>query len=100
MAICIAPNPGLFRHRPRPCLTVEAAQTLFVNGAAHGANSGTNWTDAFTTLQQALAASAGCTAIWVAQGNYQLSASNGLTPMRAEIGGCGLWWIHWHGERC
>ncbi len=45
---------------------------LYVNDDASGANNGTNWTDAFTSLQSALTASAGMVnEIWVAAGNYR-----------------------------
>jgi len=46
---------------------------IFVNHAATGANDGTSWTDAFTSLQDGLDASApgnGTNQVFVAQGTY------------------------------
>src|SRR6187399_2636952 len=45
----------------------------YVKASATGANNGTSWTDAFTTLQGALTAAATCpgiTQVWVAAGTY------------------------------
>ena len=49
-----------------PCIT-------YVNAAASGANNGTSWTDAYTSLSPALSAGAPCTAgqVWVAAGTYK-----------------------------
>ncbi|TAE26478.1 MAG: hypothetical protein EAZ91_17635 [Cytophagales bacterium] len=50
-----------------------APTTLYVNAAATGANTGLNWTDAFTDLQSVLTnpCVSSLTAIWVAQGTYK-----------------------------
>lgn len=48
-------------------------QRLYVNAAATGANTGLTWTDAFTSLEAALAASDALPSVeevWVAQGRY------------------------------
>lgn len=53
------------------------AATLYVNAIAGGANTGLSWSDAFTSLQSALALAAKCSAItqvWVAKGTYYPSA--------------------------
>lgn len=46
------------------------SQIYHVNQAALGSNDGTNWTNAFTNLQSALAIATAGTEIWVAQGTY------------------------------
>ncbi|MCB0599283.1 MAG: right-handed parallel beta-helix repeat-containing protein, partial [Phaeodactylibacter sp.] len=51
-----------------------AGNILYVNDDASGNNDGTSWTDAFTDLQDALAATSACsnvTEIWVAAGTYK-----------------------------
>ena len=48
-----------------------ASSTIFVNAAATGTNSGDSWSNAFTDLQDALAAVGSCDGeIWVAAGTY------------------------------
>jgi hypothetical protein len=47
-----------------------AQTTWFVDAAATGANDGSSWADAYTKLQDALAAAAGGDQIWVARGVY------------------------------
>lgn len=49
----------------------------YVNAAAAGANNGTKWTDAFTSLQSALDVAAPGDEIWIAQGTYK--------PTRREL---------------
>jgi predicted outer membrane repeat protein len=49
------------------------AQTIYVRSNANGANNGTSWADAFTTLDAALAAAQPGQAIWVAAGLYKPS---------------------------
>ncbi len=46
------------------------AQIYYVNHAATGINSGSNWTDAYTDLQSALNIATAGTEIWVASGTY------------------------------
>jgi parallel beta-helix repeat protein len=52
--------------------------TIYVKWDASGANSGTNWTDAFTSFQSALNAAVSGDQIWVAKGTYKPSYDYGL----------------------
>ncbi|MHC4443470.1 MAG: LamG-like jellyroll fold domain-containing protein, partial [Planctomycetota bacterium] len=57
--------------------------SVFVDAGATGANNGTSWADAFTSLQDALvAARESCAArrIWVAQGTYKPDQGANQTP--------------------
>jgi predicted outer membrane repeat protein len=50
----------------------------FVDSSATGANNGTNWADAFTSLQSALDIAISGDTIWVAKGTYYPSSDYGL----------------------
>lgn len=52
-----------------------AQTTWYVDDDASGANDGTSWQDAFTELQDALAAADPLEEIWVATGTYRPSAT-------------------------
>jgi subtilisin family serine protease len=55
---------------------------LYVNANATGGNDGSNWTNAFTKLQDALQASRSCGSIrqiWVARGTYYPDEGQGIT---------------------
>lgn len=55
--------------------------TVYVKWDATGANNGTSWTDAFTTVQAAYSASIAGDEIWVAAGTYKTAAvSSYFTP--------------------
>ena len=48
----------------------HAATVIYVHAAAVGANNGTSWSNAFTSLQAAIAAAVGGNEVWVAAGRY------------------------------
>lgn len=62
---------------------------IYVNLNAGGASNGSNWTDAFTSLQDALEVASAGDVIWVAHGIYtpveiiDLNGSGGLDPREA-----------------
>jgi predicted outer membrane repeat protein len=91
-------NPLTFTKIALAMLTLEicnvhisSASTLYVNQAAVGANTGVNWTDAYTDLQDALTAAASGDEIWVAAGLYKPSelsdadASGGTDALEATF---------------
>lgn len=66
-------NLKLIPLEERIVLDAAAAAVIYVNLHAHGADNGTSWANAFTTLQGALAKAATTTSpeqIWVAEGTY------------------------------
>ncbi len=48
-----------------------SAQTIYVKASALGANNGSTWADAFTTLDAALLVAVSTSQIWVATGTYK-----------------------------
>jgi hypothetical protein len=52
------------------------SSVLYVDARAAGANNGASWADAFTDLQDALAAADGCE-VWVARGTYRPAGPGG-----------------------
>ena len=55
-----------------------SATTYYVNINATGANNGTSWTNAYTSLQSALDAATSGGQIWIAKGIYKPSSAYGL----------------------
>jgi hypothetical protein len=65
--------------------------TIFVRSTASGANNGTSWTNAFTSLQSALTAAASGDEIWVAAGIYKPTATVDRTMSFALKNGVGVY---------
>jgi len=57
--------------------TTRTIGTLYVNENATGLNNGTSWIDAYTNLQDALAAVTPNEAIWIASGTYKPTVNGG-----------------------
>lgn len=57
----------------------RAAGTIFVDVDAAGADDGSSWTDAYPTLQDALATASSGDQIWVAEGVYYPDEGTGQT---------------------
>ena len=67
------------------------AEVIYVNASATGANNGTDWTDAYTDLQSALAAARSSDEIWVAAGTYKPTTGTDRTISFAMKGGVALY---------
>jgi predicted outer membrane repeat protein len=58
------------------CLAAQT--TIYVDASAAGGNTGTNWTDAYTSFQSALDVAVATDEIWMAKGTYNPSYDYGL----------------------
>ena len=58
------------------CCLPASAVVRFVDDSAAGANNGSSWNDAFTSLQSTLAAATSGDEVWVAAGTYKPHASD------------------------
>ncbi len=56
-----------------------SAKTIYVNAVASGNNDGSTWTNAYISLQSALASAVSGDEVWVCSGTYKPAASGGAT---------------------
>ncbi len=82
-------------------LEVQAQRVLFVSQTAQGGNDGSNWENAFSDLQEALAVVEAGDEIWVAAGTYRPDRGTGdrdlafvLVPDVDMYGGFAGWEAH------
>jgi hypothetical protein len=68
-------------------ITTISAETIFVAHNATGANNGTSWTDAYTSLHSALNTAESGDEIWVAAGVYYATSSFELSTGVEVYGG-------------
>lgn len=73
---CSTYGRGIWKGEPAPPKRVTR---YYVNKAATGTNTGLNWTDAFTKVQDAIYQAIPGDSIWVAQGTYYPTASKAIT---------------------
>lgn len=64
--------------------TIAAGTVVYVNLDATGAENGSSWADAFTTIQAGVDAASSGDEVWVARGTYTATANPGVT-MKADV---------------
>ncbi|PEN04737.1 hypothetical protein CRI93_14745, partial [Longimonas halophila] len=62
-----------------PAAQAQSGNIIYVDAAAPGNDDGSSWTDAYTTLQDALASATGTDEIWMAAGTYYPDEGTGVT---------------------
>jgi hypothetical protein len=67
------------------------AGVIYVNAAASGANDGTSWANAYTSLQTALGAAGSGDDLWVVAGTYRPTSGSDRTVSFALKNGVGLY---------
>src|SRR5436309_3275359 len=85
---------SLFRLLPLLAMLIGSpawAAIRYVNAAATGANSGASWSDAYTDLQSALAATQSGDEIWVAAGTYKPTTGTDRTKSFVMKTGVGIY---------
>lgn len=72
---------------PAACHGGTCASVVFVDQSASGANDGSSWKDAFTSLDQGIAAAQANWQIWVAKGTYKRGSttSQAVVTMAANV---------------
>lgn len=77
-------NNTVYKSSPLLWVVSSAQSTLYVDAQARGSNDGSNWKNAFTSLQDALAAAVSGREIRVAQGTYTPDRGLGIKTGNRE----------------
>jgi predicted outer membrane repeat protein len=74
------------------CVSISAEGAIvYVSAGAAGANDGTSWADAFTSLQSALSAAVSGDEIWVVAGTYKPTTTTNRSASFALKNGVGIY---------
>ena len=69
-------------------ISATRSEVVYVDQQASGANNGTSWEDAFTSLSEALSVTEPITEVWVAKGTYypgDIRSSSFVLPPEVEV---------------